>query len=174
MAQSSRAQVQVIWLKEADANPNLPFPQHAQVLEKELEEIVRIIGKRFVHAKLCFVSSRSYGGYATTTLNPEPFAYESGFAVKWLIDEQIKGNKNLNFDAARGELQAPWLAWGPYLWADGTTKRADGLFYEKSDFSDHDGTHPSPSGKSKIANLLLQFFKTNPTTKGWFLDRPQN
>jgi hypothetical protein len=174
IANSSREQVQVVWLKEADSNPTLAFPGGAQRLEKELADIVRIISKRFIHVKLCYISSRSYGGYAISsdgsilsTLNPEPYAYESGFAVKWLIENQVRGNPLLNFDSHHGTIEAPWLSWGPYLWANGTRKRADGLSYDRSDFGS-DGTHPSPSGRKKIAALLLQFFKTDSTTKSWF------
>ena len=32
-----------------------------------------------------FLQSRTYGGYATTNENPDPYAYEYGFATKWLI-----------------------------------------------------------------------------------------
>lgn len=37
------------------------------------------------------MSSRTYGGYATTELNPEPYAYQSGFSVKWLVQDQLEG-----------------------------------------------------------------------------------
>ena len=50
-----------------------------------------------------------------------------------LVEEQIKGSKELNFDPKKGEVKAPWLSWGPYLWANGKTKNADGLFYEIDD-----------------------------------------
>ncbi|MEY4941768.1 MAG: hypothetical protein RIQ93_3503, partial [Verrucomicrobiota bacterium] len=32
-----------------------------------------------------------------------------------------------------------------------------------------DGTHPSESGRAKVGRLLLEFFKTDPTTQNWFL-----
>jgi hypothetical protein len=164
----SRAQVQVAWIKEADAQPTAAFPKHAQVLEEELEKIVRLMRGRFANLKIVYVSSRIYGGYAKTKLNPEPFAYESGFAVKWLIEKQINGEGSLNFDPAAGEVKAPWLSWGPYLWANGLSKRADGLIYEEKDFG-NDGTHPSQSGREKVARQLLDFFTSDSTARPWFM-----
>jgi lysophospholipase L1-like esterase len=32
-----------------------------------------------------------------------------------------------------------------------------------------DGTHPSQSGRQKVAEMLLTFFKTDVNAKGWFL-----
>lgn len=165
----SRDQVQVIWIKQADAGPNQGFPKYAQTLQAELARIVQIFPSRFPNAKLVYLSSRTYGGYATTGLNPEPYAFESAFSVKWLIEQQISGDKSLNFDPARGEVTAPWLSWGPYLWANGSTKRADGFAYELADFTANDGTHQSPSGQRKVGQLLLKFFESDSTTKPWFM-----
>jgi len=161
-------QVQAAWLKEAERRPTEPFPADAQRLRADLQRIVQILKSRFPNLKLVYLSSRIYAGYATTTLNPEPFAYQSGFAVKWLIEDQINGAPELNFDPVRGTVRAPWLAWGPYLWADGLNPRSDGLIWECSDFRD-DGTHPSDSGRMKVARMLLDFFKTDSTTTPWFL-----
>jgi hypothetical protein len=161
-------QVQVVWLKEAIAVPSGEFPRHPRLLEEELAQDVRVARERFPNLKLAYLSSRIYAGYAVTPLNPEPFAYESGFAVKWLIERQIEGAPDLNFDPARGPVKAPWLAWGPYLWADGTRPRSDGLTYDQSDLA-LDGTHPAPSGREKVARLLLDFFKTDATARPWFL-----
>lgn len=166
-AGSSGEQVQAAWIKEADGAPNQGFPKYAQTLQGELRAIVQFMRLRYPNLKLIYLSSRTYGGYATTRLNPEPYAYESGFSVKWLIEEQLKGNRELNFDPAKGQVKAPWLSWGPYLWANGTQKRSDGLAYELSDFGP-DGTHPSASGQRKVADLLLQFFKTDSTARPWF------
>ena len=44
----------------------------------------------------------------TTGLNPEPYAFESAFAVRWLIGRQLDGKEGLNFDAAKGPVRAPW------------------------------------------------------------------
>lgn len=164
------AQVQIAWVKEADARPTEGFPEYPNKLKSELALIAQILKTRFPNIKLAYFSSRTYGGYASTTLNPEPYAYESGFAVKWLIEDQINGAMNLNFDPSRGEVRAPWMAWGPYLWADGMTPRSDGLVYHCSDFVD-DGTHPAPNGaRNKVADMLLSFFKTDSTAVEWFLE----
>ncbi len=165
----TRAQVQVVWVKQADARPTEGFPKYAQKLQGELANIVRVLHDRFPNLKLTYLTSRTYGGYAKTPLNPEPYAYESGFAVKWLIEQQIDGDQSLNYDPAKGPVKAPWLSWGPYFWANGKTPRADGLSYEESDFSPADGTHQSPAGQSKVGKLMLQFFKTDSTAKVWFL-----
>ena len=166
----TRAQVQAVWIKEADAGPNQGFPAYARTLQAELGRIARVLRERFPNLKLAYLSSRTFGGYATTPLNPEPYAYESGFSVKWLIEQQLKGEPELSFDPKKGPVRAPWLSWGPYLWANGIRKNADGLFYEESDFGG-DGTHPSPAGRAKVARQLWQFFSTDTTTRTWFLAR---
>ena len=164
----TRAQVQAVWIKQADAGPSEGFPGYARKLQAELTKIVQLLPRRFPNLKLVYLSSRTYGGYAKTLLNPEPYAYESGFAVKWLIQEQTKGDPALNFDPKKGEVKVPWLSWGPYLWANGSVKRADGFSYEERDFA-NDGTHQSASGQEKVGKLLLQFFETDSTTRPWFL-----
>jgi len=169
-AGATREQVQAVWLKEADAGPNQGFPKYAQTLQAELTTIAQVLHNRFPNLKLTYVSSRIYAGYARSRLNPEPYAYESGFSVKWLIAEQIRGEAALNFDSRKGEVRSPWLSWGPYLWANATQGGAGGLRYEEGDFA-NDGTHPSPAGQRKVADALLEFFKTDTTTRGWFLAR---
>jgi hypothetical protein len=167
----TREQVQVVWIKQADAGPTQGFPKYAQTLEGELEKVVQVLHARSPNVKLVYLSSRTYGGYAKTRLNPEPYAYESGFSVKWLIENQIKGEADLNYDPAKRAVKAPWLSWGPYLWANGSSRRADGFSYDESDFSSSDGTHESEKGQAKIGKELLKFFKADSTTKDWFLAR---
>jgi hypothetical protein len=115
-------------------------------------------------------TGRIYAGYATTSLNPEPYAYEGAFSVRWVIEDQQRGNPELNYDAARGPVRAPVALWGPYLWADGVTPRqADGLVWNREDLAERDGTHPSDSGCRKVAGLLLAFFHSDPYARSWFL-----
>jgi hypothetical protein len=150
-------QVEVAWLKEAIAGENRSFPVDAQGLRDDLRDIVTIMESRFPHLQIIYLASRTYAGYATTTLNPEPYAYESGYAVKWLIEEHIVGNGS-----------GAWLAWGPYIWTDGMKGRGDGFTWACSD-TQSDGTHPSASGQQKIAQKLLAFLKTDETAVPWFV-----
>jgi lysophospholipase L1-like esterase len=150
-------EVQAVWLKEAISGEDRPFPQDAQALRTNLRKIAQILARRFPNLRLIYTSSRTYGGYAVTPLNPEPAAYHSGYAVRWLVQDRIAGR-----------LKGPWVGWGPYLWTDGERGRADGLIWVCDDVR-KDGTHPSPAGAAKVARMLLQFFKTDATSKTWFL-----
>jgi hypothetical protein len=177
----SEAQVQVIWLKVANPTPDTgpgsgPMPaagSDADSLVMRMGAIIRAAKVRYPNLQMVFASSRIYAGYANITLNPEPYAFEYGFSVKWLVEAQIAQMSggppdpragNLNYDTV-----APWIAWGPYLWANGLTPRADGLIWERTDLA-ADGTHPStPGGRQKVGTMLLTFFKTSPHSACWFV-----
>lgn len=175
-AGATEAQVQVAWVKVANRTPGISLPSSsadAYRLVGQLGDIVRALKVRYVNLRLVYLSSRIYAGYATSNLNPEPYAYESGFAVKWLIEAQMTQMRSGTLSPRAGDLDyhsgiAPFVTWGPYLWANGGSPRSDGLVWLRSDLGP-DGTHPSTSGRTKVASLLLNFFKTDPTSKGWFL-----
>lgn len=171
----SESQVQAVWVKVANAQPSSSLPAanaDAHTLVAQMGGIARALRSRYPNVRQVFFSNRIYAGYAVTALNPEPYAYESDFAVKWVVQAQIDQMRtgaidpragNLNYDSA-----APWIAWGPDLWANGTTARSDGLTYVRTDLV-ADGTHPSESGQQKVGRLLLEFFKSSPHTSCWFL-----
>ena len=164
-------QVQVVWLKQAIIQPRRPFPDDAKRLEGYIVDTLHNLANRYPNLKIAYLSSRIYAGYAATPLNPEPHSYESAFAVKWVIADQIAGKPEVNYDAAQGPVRSPWLAWGPYLWADGVKPRSsDGLVWLHEDLGP-DGTHPSMPGREKVAKLLLDFLKTSPTSRPWFLKK---
>jgi len=163
------AQVQAVWIKQAYFGPWRPFPGEPQKMQRLLTATLHNLHDRFANLKIAYMSSRIYAGYAIAALNPEPHAYESAFAVKWIIRDQMAGNPELNCDPAKGAVRAPWVAWGPYLWSDGTKGRKDGLVYVRDDLIEKDRTHPSPSGKDKVVDLLMNFLKTSPTSQPWFV-----
>lgn len=168
-------QVQVAWIKQARRNPATlgEFPKHADELAGHLQTIVLKLKERFPNLRLVYLSSRTYGGYAGGPLNPEPYAYESAFSVQSLIAKQMSGSAELNYDPQRGPVKAPVLLWGPYLWADGEKGRGtDDLIWKRDDFAS-DGTHPSLTGRGKVANLIMDFFQSDPTTKPWFVKNSQ-
>lgn len=167
----SAKQIQVAWMKQAEAGPaqHGDFPKHARQLQDSLVKSLANLKEKFPNLRIVYLSSRIYAGYATTMLNPEPYAYEEAFTMRWLTQDQIAGKPELNYNPARGAVKSPLLLWGPYLWADGETPRkADGLIYKPEDLSPGDGTHPADSARTKVANLLLNFFKTDPTARSWF------
>src|SRR5262249_15775898 len=70
---SSPAQVQAVWLKDANANPPGSFQVTTDTLAAQFFRIVQIIQQKLPSTKQVFFTSRIYGGYASTTLNPEPY-----------------------------------------------------------------------------------------------------
>ena len=165
-------QVQVAWIKLANKTPRGALAEHGGKLKRDTLAVIHNARQRFPNLKVAYLSSRIYGGYATSPLNPEPYAYESAFVVRWLIQDQMAGEDALNYDATRGDVRAPLLLWGPYLWADGTTPRSgDELVYTRDDLA-RDGTHPSEQGRDKVARLMLEFYRANPLADDWFVGEP--
>jgi hypothetical protein len=175
-AGATRAQVQVVWIKETNPQQlNLGgFPKYVQDFQAQLGNIVRIVHGRFPNTKLAYFTSRSYGGWARPFNgrgpgNSEPWSYESAFAYKWLIEQQLKGDPTVNYDPSKGPVKAPWMSWGPYIWANGEKPRGDGFRYVLADFMETDQMHESPAGQIKVGNQMLQFFRTDTTTRTWFV-----
>lgn len=191
-------------------------PPDAHIAEQHLGNILRYLkcctldgqhhstgNPRYPNLKQVFVTSRTYGGYANgdptqgagdTCLNPEPFAYELGFAVQRLITAQIRqtGGITSPSDADAGQVDytvAPWVDWGPYLWAYGEAKRNFDQMnwckgqgdlacpHDQRDVIDGDlldpvnywgdYTHPAGTGVKKVANLLVNFIQTSPWVTPW-------
>jgi hypothetical protein len=179
-------QVQAIWIKDAEARPTVSLaagspgnPADAIIAERHLGNILRGLRTFYPNVQQVFVSPRIYGGYANTVappnlLNPEPYAFEIGFSIKWLVASQIAQVAGGPFDPEAGDLDyragtIPWVDWGPYLWANGTTPRSDGLVWNNTDFrGGNECTHPSVYAEEKVAGMLLEFMKTSPYTP-WFL-----
>ncbi len=193
-------QVQAAWIEEYNGDPaadgfqSLCDPTvagcsnnvgHTEALryEQQSGNILRAAKTRWPNLQQAFHSSRIYGGYATTDHSSEPYPYEYGFSVKWLIQAQILQIRSggTSIDPTAGDLNykggaAPWTAWGPYTWANGDTPRSDGLVWcngqanapcnGEVDFQP-DGTHPNTQGDEKVANLLMNFFLNSSYTP-WF------
>jgi hypothetical protein len=163
-------QVQVAWVKLANKGPRGELEEHGRKLQRDTVAVLQNAKTKFPSLRVAYLGSRIYAGYATNPLNPEPYAYESAYVVRWLIQDQIAGKPELNPDPGRGDVKAPLLLWGPYFWGDGVTPRkADGLVWTRDDLGG-DGTHPSPAGREKVAKMLLEFFKGDELARGWFTE----
>jgi hypothetical protein len=165
-------QVQVAWVKLANKGPQGSLEEHGRKLQRDTQQVLQNARERFPNLRIVYLGSRIYGGYSAGALNPEPYAYESAFVVRWLIDAQSRGEPELNWEASRGEVRAPLLLWGPYLWGDGATPRkSDQLVWLREDFAG-DGTHPSASGRDKVARMLLEFCRQDPLARTWYTGQP--
>jgi hypothetical protein len=155
-------QVQAAWIKLANKGPTGPLQNHGRKLESDTLAVLHNAKALFPNLRIAYLGSRIYGGNAIDGLNPEPYAYESAFAARWLIQRQMRGDAELILS------KSPLLLWGPYLWAEGSKgRKTDMLVWERSDFGP-DGVHPSDSGRQKVAELLLKFLTSDPLAKGWF------
>ena len=174
-------QVQAAWVELADDNPYLPLPIQygdAYVLKSNIAGALRAMKKRWPNLQVAYLSSRVYGGYATTNWNPEPYAYEGGLSVRWIILGQITWMRTggiwdtriSSLDYEKGV--APWVTWGPYLWANGTTPRSDGLTWQRDDFA-ADGETISQQGAKKAAGMLLDFMMHEPTAQWFRIETPR-
>lgn len=164
-------QVVGAWILDVDGGPGGVFPNDMTALTSQLEAIAQNLQAKFPNIKLGYYSSVNYTGYSNgaADLDPEPYGYENGMAVKNTIEDQISGDPAMNFNPADGTVKAPWIAWGPYYWANGMIPRSDGLVWTCQDL-DVDGTHPSnPVGRIKVSTQLLNFLKTDDTASKWFL-----
>jgi len=180
-------QVQIVWLSMPVSGiswgTNLPpeartFPADAQQSKHAWKEIVHAIHIRYPNVKIIYSSTKgAMYMSASAGENPEwvggpiePWNHDAAWGVKWVIEDQINGAPDLNYDPARGPVKAPWLSWGPYFWSypDGAPRHYDGFVWTIADVGP-DLLHPSLSGLTKYANMLLHQMTTDPTATPWFL-----
>ncbi len=181
----NRKQVQIVWLFMPVSGKswgiNLPpedrtFPADARESKHAWKEIVHAIHTRYPNVKIIYSSTKG-AMYMSELGNPEwiggpiePWNHDAAWGVKWVIEDQINGAADLNYDPARGPVKSPWLSWGPYFWSypDGAPRHYDGFVWTRADVAS-DGLHPSLSGLTKYATLFLHQMTTDPTATPWFV-----
>lgn len=176
---AANPQVQIAFVKHSnnraqnsDGSPDPPntafpnkasknFPTHAQITKAQLKTRLLAMKRQYPNLKMVFFTSRAFGGWSCAPTGGgyrEPVAYEEGFAVKWLIDDQITGrDPELRFEGANAP--APWIAWGPYLWD--AQKWTQDLFRS-------DGVHMCDKGTSIVGQMWFDFLMKDNTARPWF------
>lgn len=176
----SEAQVQAMFIDLSNANPVVSLPdRHADAtqLMVRLGIIIRAAKQRYPNLQQVFVSSRPYSGFATNRAPGEPYAYETGFAVKWLIEAQIAqmAAGGTIVDTRAGDLNysngtAPWINWGPYLWNHSSGSQTPGVRWYEGDFENSSASgFFSDRGDAKASLLYNYGFSTNQFMKCWFM-----
>ncbi|MCO6497664.1 MAG: T9SS type A sorting domain-containing protein [Chitinophagaceae bacterium] len=170
----SRHQVQIIWLEEENTQSNnTSFPAAPEELMDEFKELFKTLLHYYPNLQICYLTARGYAGYLDNSNNvgnglKQPRDYFNGWAMKWLIENQISGDSSLSFVGANKK--APVLDWSAYLWADGKNQRNDGFRWNcPTDVKPNDGLHWSATGNSKAGNAIFERFITDNEAKKWFL-----
>ncbi len=159
----SARQVQVLFLHttyHGAGNPRgappRPFPQVMQQMERDLEKVLAHCVERFPNLKIAYLTCdglRHFTGF-------EPHVYQEAFALKWLIQRQLKGEPGTGFEGPDRKL--PWLAWGPYIW-DNT--------WGKDYFTD--GVHPAGKALDIFVRKYWEHLRGDSVAKRWlFRPRP--
>ena len=169
----SELQVQVIYLEIFTAHIPYSLPSDSADVWHQLPTAanqLRAIKVRYPNIRQVYLAPRDFSGFSTSPKTSEPYAYEVGFAVKHLVMAQINQLATGEIDSLAGDLSlavAPWITWGPYMWAT-STPRLDGLFWIRSDF-EIDGFHQSKPGETKAANYMMGWFLSNQFSRCWFM-----
>jgi len=155
----SLAQVQVLFLhttyhgaSNGRGAPPRPFPETMKQMQQDLAKVLHHAVEVFPNLKIAYLTCDGFRHYTRF----EPHVYQEGFAFKWLIESQIKGEEGTAFEGPNRKL--PWLTWGPYIW-DNT--------WDRSYFTD--GVHPARKAQEIFVNKYWQHLQNDSVAKPWLL-----
>lgn len=173
----NRFQVQIIWLEQENTQiNNYNFPDAPEALMTEFKILFKILLQNYPNLQICYLNARGYSGYIDESSNAgsglrQPRDYFHGWAMKWLIENQIMGDTTLSFSGPNRK--APLLDWSSNLWADGNNPRNDGFYWEcPLDVKPGDGLHWSPIGNDKAGHAIFNRFYMDEEAKKWLLITP--
>lgn len=178
----TEAQVQIVWLLQGQY-PNFYFLPDARAsaysLEAALGDGLRALHTRWPNVRLVLLSALNYtgyGGWATvqgTQHGPvEPFSYEWGLSVKWLVAAKITQWRTGVIDGRAGDLSGVpvlWWSTASYLWGSDSQNPPGSVAvsWARTDVQS-DGVHPTVSGTQKAAARLLAGWLADAVMAGWF------
>lgn len=155
----SPQQVQVLFLhttyhgaRNHDRTPPGPFPETMRRMQRDLATVLQHCLHRYPNLRIAYLTCdgfRHFTGF-------EPHVWQEAFAVKWLVESQIKQEAGTEFKGEKRRL--PWLEWGPYIW-DNT--------WDESYFTD--GVHPAPKALSIFVDKYWQHLCRDSVAKLWLL-----
>jgi len=156
---SSDRQVQVLflhttyhtWKNQAQVPPR-PFPQTMQQMQADLAKVLRHAAGLYPNLKIAYLTSDGFRHFTGW----EPGVWQESFAIKWLIESQIRGEKGSEFEGPDRSL--PWLHWGPYIWDNAWTRDY---------FSD--GVHPAPKAQEIFVDKYWAQLSSDSISRAWLL-----
>ena len=119
-------------------------------MQRDLDKVLAHCVERFPNLKIAYLTCdgfRHFTGF-------EPHVYLEAFAMKWLIESQLRGEASTRFEAPDRRL--PWLTWGPYIWDNA---------WDRSYFTD--GVHPTPKALDIFVDKYWQHLGHDSVAKPW-------
>ncbi len=156
------AQVQVLFLHTTwhGANnrgqaPPGPFPETLKQMQKDMVTVIGHVLKLYPNVRIAYITADGFRHFT----NFEPHVWREAFAMKWLIESQIKGEAGTAFEGEKRGL--PWLAWGPYIWDNS---------WGRDSFTD--GVHPARKSLDIFVEKYWNHLATDSVSRAW-LARPK-
>ena len=142
-------EVQIIWNMHDDLRAGSKnFPADALTLRDKFKTLVGIYKNEFPNLKQIHWSGRPYSGFSTKAKHDEPKGYHNGWTCRFLIEDNLENPSDLSI----------WMNDTCYLWSrEDRPRLSDGFHLVRNDFK-NDGIHLTPSGDSKVADLLVNYF----------------
>jgi hypothetical protein len=155
----SPQQVQVLFLhttyhgwRNTEGAPPGEFPRTMEQMQRDLIRVLEHCLHLYPNLRIAYLTCdgfRHFTGF-------EPHVYQEAFAVKWLIESQIRSEPGTAYQGE--ERRLPWLQWGPYVW-DNT--------WDASYFTD--GVHPGPAALRLFVDKYWEHLNQDRVAKAWLL-----
>ena len=150
----SNSIVDVVVFFNAWGYPSGDFVTYLPQMTDAVRAVYSNVQQAYPNVKLIYFVSREFAPDWAVDLNPNPYAYQDGFAYKAVIEERING-----------QLSGVPVVWGPYQYDDTWPHDPPPT---PSYFRDPDGVHLSDAGLDYAGQLWLDFFMT----QAWFAGGP--
>lgn len=141
-------QVDVVIFFNACGFPETAYCGDWFSMQNSFESVYNSINQAYPQVKLIYFTSREYAPPEANNLNPNPYAFQDGFSVKWAIESRING-----------QLSGVPVVWGPYQYDES---------WPFSYFRVPDYVHLSSEGLSFVGELWYEWFLGEP----WFNSGP--
>ena len=132
----------------------MPFKKKMLQMKEDLKAVMGLLIKICPNLKIALVGSDTWRGYGDL----EPEVFEEGFAYKWLIEDQLEGDKVLAFEGP--DRKSPWIGWGGYIWQPNAPRDR---------FSERDGVHPAAKGREFVTETWYKSMSKNSVCMPRFL-----
>jgi hypothetical protein len=116
-------------------------------MKNDLKTVMGLLMRICPNLKIALVGSDTRRGYHDL----EPEVFEEGFACKWLIEDQLNGDKGLIFEGP--DPNSPWIGWGGYICEPNAPRDR---------FTQRDGVHPAAKGRGFVTETWYNSMPRNP------------